>query len=333
MNAFARERALFIEVLVMLARKILQVVLDESWPVGAHLTAAALATRMKVSRTPVSKALELLREKGAVLREANRGYFLAVSANEVETLLTRDFQEGVADPLGPAYFQLAEDRLNGRLSDEVTEAELKTRYGLTGGQLHALLHRIAEEGWMQKRPGYGWDFSPILTTPGSLLQSYRLRLALEPAALLEPGYHLDGELIARLRSTELRLLDGGIESATADQLHDRGVVFHEALVQASGNVFFTDAVHRVHRLRRLLSYRSMKNRTRYEAHCLQHLEILRLLEAGDNAAASNAMRTHLSATIKNLEKISGLLGSGMVTEPPDGEAPIRERNTTPTVVG
>lgn len=327
------QRVLVFEELDMLARKILQVVLDESWPQGVHLTAAALAARLKMSRTPVSKALEVLREKGAVRREANRGYFLAASADEVAALLASDFQEEGADRLVSAYFQLAEDRLGGLLPDEVTEAELKARYGLTGGELHALLHRIAEEGWMQKRPGYGWDFSPILTTPGSLLKSYRLRLALEPAALVEPGYHLDGQLIARLRATELRLLDGGIESATADQLHERGVVFHEALVQASGNAFFTDAVRRVHRLRRLLSYRSMKNRARYEAHCLQHLEILRLLEAGDNKAASNAMRTHLTATIENLEKISGLLGSGMVTEPPDGEAPIRERNTTPTVVG
>lgn len=293
----------------MLAGKILEAVLEEGLQTGAHLTAAGLAARLKVSRTPVSKALETLREKGAVQREMNRGYFLSASPDQVAALLASDFRAAGGDALGVAYFQLAEDRLNGQLPDEVTEAQLKARYGLSAGQLHGLLNRIAEEGWMQKRPGYGWDFSPILTTPDSLLKSYRLRLTLEPAALLEPGYHLDPQVIARLRATELRLLDGGIKTATADQLHDRGVVFHEALVQASDNAFFSDAVRRVHRLRRLLSYRSMRDRARYEAHCRQHLEILRLIEVGQLAAASVAMREHLGATIESLEKIRGLLGT------------------------
>ncbi len=309
----------------MLARQVLQAIIDEGLPEGAHLTAAALAARLKVSRTPVSKALETLQKKGVVVREPNRGYFLSASSGRVEALLASDFREDQSDALSAAYFQLAEDRLNGALADEVTEAELRARYRLSSGQLHTLLHRISEEGWMQKRPGYGWDFSPILTTPGSLLNSYRLRLALEPAALLEPGYQLDAPVIARLRATELRLLDGGIQTATADELHDRGVAFHEALVQASGNPFFIDAVRRLHRLRRLLSYRSMKNRERYEAHCRQHLEILQLLEDGQRDAASAAMRAHLMATIRSLEKIRDLLGSGQALRAPAEELPIRER--------
>src|SRR5256885_8984978 len=48
--------------------------------------------------------------------------------------------------------------------------------------------RISQEGWIERKPGYGWTFAAMLTTPDSLLQSYRLRMALEPAALLEPGY-------------------------------------------------------------------------------------------------------------------------------------------------
>lgn len=130
--------------------------------------------------------------------------------------------------------------------------------------------------------------------------------------MLEPGYWLDPRVIARLRATEQQLLDGGIETATVEQLHDRGVAFHEALVQASGNVFFIDAVRRVHRLRRLLSYRSMKNRARYEAHGRQHLDILRLIEAGQLTEASVAMQHHLATTIESLEKIRGLLGAEAV---------------------
>ena len=184
---------------------------------------------------------------------------------------------------------------------------LRSRYELTAAQLQAVLHRIAQEGWAQKKPGYGWAFSAMLTTPDSLLQSYRLRLALEPAALLEPGYSLQPKVIEQCRAAEHHLLDGGIETDTPDQLHERGVRFHESLVEASGNPFFIDTIQRLNRVRRLLSYRSMQDRQRYKEHCQQHLRILDLLEKGRNAEASEALRKHLTSTLKNLQKIQGIL--------------------------
>jgi DNA-binding GntR family transcriptional regulator len=147
----------------------------------------------------------------------------------------------------------------------------------------------------------------MLTTPDSLLQSYRLRLALEPAALLEPGFRLDPAVLERCRAAELHLLKGGIQTDTADQLHERGVRFHEALVEASGNPFFIDTMRRVNRVRRLLSYRSMQDRKRYKEHCRQHLHLLDLLEHERNEEASEAMREHLHSTLRNIEKIRGLL--------------------------
>jgi DNA-binding GntR family transcriptional regulator len=148
-----------------------------------------------------------------------------------------------------------------------------------------------------------------LTTADSLLQSYRLRLALEPAALLEPGYHLGSHIIARCRAAEKHLLDGGIETDTADQLHDRGVRFHESLVEGSGNAFFIDTIRRVNRVRRLLSYRSMQDRSRYKEHCKQHLHLLDLIERDRNDDAAKAMQEHLASTLRNLTKITGILKS------------------------
>lgn len=291
--------------------KIVQLIQAEGWPAGTHLPAQGLADRLRVSRSPVNEALQLLAEKGLLRREHNRGYFLAQAAREVPTefaqALAREAGQGDAQAGAAAYFRIAEDRLQGRLPDSISEAALKLRYGLSPRQLKAVLHRIAQEGWAERNPAYGWTFSPMLTTPDSLLQSYRLRLALEPAALLEPGYRLDPQVLARCRAAELQLLEGGIETATADQLHDRGVLFHESLVEASGNVFFVDTIRRVNRMRRLLSYRSMRDRQRYEEHCRQHLEILELLEQGRHEDASAAMRRHLGRTLANLQRISDLL--------------------------
>lgn len=147
----------------------------------------------------------------------------------------------------------------------------------------------------------------MLTTPDSLLQSYRLRMALEPAALLEPGYCLDDKVIEQCRAAELHLLDGGIETDTPDQLHERGVRFHESLIEASGNPFFIDTIRRVNRVRRLISYRSMQDRQRYKEHCKQHLHLLDLIEAGRNQEAADSMREHLLSTLKNHQKIRNLL--------------------------
>jgi DNA-binding GntR family transcriptional regulator len=118
---------------------------------------------------------------------------------------------------------------------------------------------------------------------------------------------LDARVIERLRAAENHLLDGGIETDTADQLHDRGVRFHESLVEASGNAFFIDTIRRVNRVRRLLSYRSMQHRERYPEHARQHLYILELLARERNEEASEMMRAHLRHTLDAISKISNIL--------------------------
>lgn len=301
-----------------LATQIVELIHMDGLAVGAHLPAQMLADRLRVSRSPINEALQQLHEKGVLSRQRNRGYFVAqaVPARADELAAELGLQEH--DVLTDVYFRIADDLLRGELPAAVTETQMRARYQLTPAQLNAVLGRIANEGWAERRPGYGWEFSGMMRTPDALLQSYRLRLALEPAALLEPGYHLDPAILARCRQAELHLLAGGIETDTADQLHDRGVRFHESLVEASGNPFFIDTVRRVNRVRRLLSYRSMRDRKRYKQHCEQHLHILELLEQGRNADASQALREHLQSTLSNIGQITDILA----TEP---TAPKRRR--------
>lgn len=277
---------------------------------GTHLAAQKLADRLRVSRSPVNEALRILHESGIVARQANRGYFVAqdLSTGETDPALLEALTGG-PDAVTRAYFAIADDLLRGSLPMQCTESLLRATYELTAAQTQALLNRIVHEGWVSRKPGYGWAFSSMMTTAETLLQSYRLRLAVEPAALLEPGYRVESAVIERCRHVELQLLQGGIVSNTADQMHDRGVGFHESLVEASGNPFFIDSVRRVNKIRRLLSYRSMRSRERYRESAEQHLEILRLLELGLNEQASAAMRAHLVTTLKNLGSIRDILKS------------------------
>ncbi|MGE8666480.1 MAG: FCD domain-containing protein [Achromobacter mucicolens] len=289
--------------------KILDLIREDRLLEGAHLRAQQIADRLRLSRSPVNDALGILAQHGVVARKPNRGYFLLRDFDATGDAPADITPPSADDIVTQTYFALADELLRGQLPMQCSEALLRTRYALTQAQTQALLARISQEGWAQRRPGYGWEFSSMMTTPDSLLQSYRLRLALEPAALREPGFHIDKSVLARCRAAEMHLLEGGIATDTADQLHDRGVRFHESLVEASGNPFFIDTIKRVNRVRRLLSYRSMQDRSRYKQHCDQHLAILDLLERERNDEAADALAAHLRSTLDNLARISGILTS------------------------
>lgn len=287
--------------------KILALIQQDQLTVGTHLTAQTLADRLRLSRSPVNEALDILAQHGIVARKPNRGYFLLQDFNALAAATAELVPPSVDDIVTQCYFRLADELLRGELPLQCSEAQLRARYALTQTQTQALLTRISQEGWATRRPGYGWEFSSMMITPDSLLQSYRLRLALEPAALLEPTFRIDLGVIDRLRAAEKHLLEGGIATDTADQLHERGVRFHESLVEASGNPFFIDTIKRVNRVRRLLSYRSMQDRSRYQQHCDQHLAILDLLERERNEEAAAILSSHLRSTLDNLARIRGIL--------------------------
>lgn len=286
-----------------LAARILDQIRDGGLPPGTHLRSQDIATRLGVSRFPIGQALQLLAEKGVLRHERNRGFFVG------QDVLPPSEALGLSEPdaITQAYFRIADDHLLGKLPNHLSESDLRQRYGLTRAELGAVLNRISQEGWAERRTGYGWTFAPVLNTPESLEQTYRLRLALEPAALLEPGYYLSPEAIAACRAAEERLLAGAIETDSADTLHERGVRFHETIVAGSGNPFFLDTIRRINRVRRLLSYRSMLDRKRYRQQCEDHLAILACLAEARQADAAERLRVHLSHTIDNLKAIRPLL--------------------------
>ena len=286
----------------VLAARVAEAIRDGRLREGEHLSAQALADRFGVSRSPVGAALRELAQAGLVRHRSRRGFFVAAPG-----LAAVAAGPETADPVHAAYLALAEDRLDGRLPETVSASFLRDRYGLTLGQVRALAARVEREGWVERRPGYGLRFTAMLDSADALLQTYRFRMAMEPAALLEPGYRLDPEEALSCRRTEERMLAGGIETMPMEELYDRGVRFHEAIVAGSRNPFFLDALRRINGVRRLLAYRSASTRGRYYAQARDHLDILGLIEAGRNEEASWRLRTHLGQVIHNLAAIRPVL--------------------------
>ena len=274
-----------------IAAQIVDHIRAERLPRDHHLTSQALADAFRVSRAPVAAALRRLEELGLVRSEPNRGYFLLKSGSELSKRAAAALAE--PEPEDEAYFALAADRLARKLPDRVSEAELMRLYALPRGRLLKLLHRVAEEGWIERLPGNGWAFLPVLTSREAYEQGYLFRAAIESQSLLTPTFEIDARGFAAARAEQQAILDGGASRMSRDHLFQVNSQFHEMLAGCSRNEFFVDALRRVNRLRRLAEYKITVDRSRLPTQSRQHLKILALIEAGKRQEASDFLRAHI----------------------------------------
>lgn len=277
----------------VLATRVLELLSRGNFPVGHRLTEQALADELAVSRSPVRKALQYLEQLGALGSNPNRGFYVAKDAAELRLLqLPQDEESDEA-----TYMRIAEDRLTGDLPDEISESELMDRYELTRLQVQRVLNRMSREHMVERNPGRGWTFRPVLNTVESHRESYRFRMIIEPAAILEPTFKVDVSVFERVRREQMQLLDGGVDSWSAAERFRAGSAFHEAIMHCSGNRFLIDALRNVNQLRRVIEYHShtasTQDRTRMRRQCEEHLALLDMIEAGDRIEAAHAMRQHL----------------------------------------
>lgn len=255
---------------------------------GSALPERAVAARFKVSRSPVREAFQILAERGVIMQRPDGGYAVAALADPQPQAAIAP-----ADEDEPLYLRIAEDRLSGALPERNTESELMRRYGCTRTQLAKVLRRITQESWIERLPGHGWQFLPVLTHGAAYDQGYRVRILLEPAGILEPSYRLDREGLLKCRAEQQALADGAAEWASPAQLFDANSRLHEVIAVSSGNVFIQETLHKVNRLRRLMEYGKAVNRTGTVQRCREHLTLIDLLLADRREAAADFMRLHL----------------------------------------
>jgi DNA-binding GntR family transcriptional regulator len=271
------------------AADIVERIREQRMTPGTRLVERDLAEQLRVSRSPVRGALRLLADDGVVAPGDAGGYVVRQVPELRASSLPRP---GSADD--ELYLRIAGDRLDGVLPDRVTEAALARRYELTPAQLTRVLRRIAGEGWIERLPGYGWTFLPMLSSLAAYQDSYRFRLVIEPAAILEPTFQLDRPAIEKVREQQQELVDGDIWTIGNAELFDLNRSFHEAVIACAQNAFFADALCRVDTVRRLIEYRRSLARERAIVRCREHVALADLLLAGNTEAAAVAMRDHLA---------------------------------------
>lgn len=258
---------------------------------GEHLPCQMLADAFRVSRAPVNAALKKLETMGIVRAEPNRGYFLTMDSAQVET--AKPDGEPPHEEEDPLYFRIAEDRLAGKLEERVSENELMRLYDVARSRLLKSLHRIAEEGWIERLPGNGWAFRETLTSRQSYEEGYVFRAVIEQQAMLLPTFRPNEEEFRKARAVQTALGQGGYETWSRAEIFKANNDFHEMLVACSQNDFFLDAIKRINRLRRLIEYHVTINRSRLPRQTSEHLHILDLVEAGRRTEAAAFLYTHI----------------------------------------
>ncbi|MDO5614094.1 MAG: GntR family transcriptional regulator [Paracoccus sp. (in: a-proteobacteria)] len=260
---------------------------------GERLTERRLAEQFRVSRSPIRAAMKQLAAAG-VLKATERSGYQILDADAAVALSDR---QPATDPDEQLYLTIARDRVQGRLPDRISENEFLRRYDLTRGQLGRLLRRMSQEGWIERLPGHGWEFQPLLTSLESYRDSYRFRQLIEPAGLLEPGFALNRPALEQRLEQQEWLVAGGIWSVSDARLFDLNSGMHETLMECSGNLFLIDALRRVDRLRRLFDYGQTLDRDSARDRCVEHVHLLQLVLAGKNADAADYLRAHLTALV------------------------------------
>jgi len=278
------------------ATQIIEFVRRHELPVGHHLTEQAIVNAIHVSRSPVRKAMRFLEELGVLRGEKNRGFFL----NKSPKALARLTAPANSDNGDATYLQISDDRLRRKLADEISESDLMRRYEISRVQAQHILHRMFREGLVLRKQGRGWQFLPILDSIDSHNESYRFRMIIEPAAVLEPGFRVNQAEFNRCRREQEAMLAGDILRLSRVRLFQIGSEFHEMIVACSGNRFLLDAIRRQNQLRRVIEYRAHLDRSRLTRQCQEHLKLLDLLENGNRERAAEFLRKHLDVvrTIK-----------------------------------
>ena len=272
-----------------LARRIVEVVLERGLPEGAHLTESALSTACGVSRTPIRSALKILEENGFVRKRDEGGYFL----NTTPERIAADGVPGLDDREGSLAERILSDRAERRIADVQSVGTLMRRYDAPRVSVLDAIKILNSDGIIVQLTSRTWAFQPILDTPNAQEESLFLRMALEPQAILAPGFRMDSGKIGPLRKQMEEFLhrpDGGMSSRVF--LH-MDCAFHSFVAESSGNRFVRGTLLAHQRLRLTTQKDHAIPDFRLRQSLGEHLDILDSLERMQLPLAADQMTVHL----------------------------------------
>jgi DNA-binding GntR family transcriptional regulator len=198
---------------------------------------------------------------------------------------------------------LEEDILTGALSpgDRLEEIALAARFGVSRTPIREALLSLAAAGLAEIRPRRGAVVAEI--GPRRLMEMFEVMAELEGLCARLAARRADLEEIAAIRACHEAC---AAAISDVDAYYYRNETFHERIRAAGRNRFLFDQADALQK--RLRPYRrlQLRARDRIAASLAEHAAIVAALEAGDGAAAAQAMRAHVAV---QGERFADLLSS------------------------
>lgn len=275
------------------AGAIVRWIVQNDLPRDFHLKEQHLGAVFQLSRSPIRGALTLLGRHGIVDRRPDRGFFLALSGQELGTsdlLLPGSGNDDLYRVIATAWF-------NGDIPDAASTAELRRRFGGKGQDVGRALERLADDGVIVRSAGKGWRLGPNLASASAFDGSYAFRMTIEPAAILLDTFELDRPLATRSRRVHDKIVRGESDVTIKDMV-DADIEFHHLIAISCRNQFFAQSITRQNVLRRLTEMLTMPGSDRLRTSSAEHVAILDALDAGRREVAAVLMREHLTVSRK-----------------------------------
>lgn len=272
-----------------LAQRILDVVRQRGFGIGARLPEQQIAQLCNVSRTPVRAALRLLTERGMVEWQAETGYRLAIDP-AWQMVGAAELPSAEEDDIADAILR---DRSARRIDETITASGLIRRYAAGRGAVLKALKKLETENLIERAPGQSWVFRPSLDGSEARAESYEFRLVMEPAAILASGFRLDGARAVTLRQRMEALLALPDTAFDIRAFQAIDAEFHAMIAQGAANRFMAEALAGHLKLRRLPGAMSGVSVFRLRQSTHEHLGILDHLESGQFEVAADLLRAHL----------------------------------------
>ena len=281
-----------------LVNRIVDDIVRENYADGHHLTEVEISKKFEVSRTPVRSALRYLENQGVLRFEENKGFFLAISAKDIQEQ-SLNLPTSAEEEL---YLNITRDRTAKTLPGGFSEPDLTRRYHCSSALLSRVLTRMSEEGLIKRSKGHGWSFVQLLDTKEAVFESYRFRILIEPAAFLEPTFKVNTDALKRLWEAHSAFIEDHTQITSGMSMFNLNAEFHELLASFSGNRFFLQSVVHQNRLRRLNEYSAFKDKRRMIQSCREHLLVIDALLEKDQFWAVMMLRKHLNEAFNYVRK-------------------------------
>lgn len=262
---------------------------------GQHISVTSISNTFGVSRTPARHAMVLLHEQGYLEQKLNKGFFVTPIANDLASEKNKTPALDLEEP--SEYYQLADDWVNYRIPQDITESFVRNKYQLTKTKAIELLNCAARDGWLEPKPGYGWRLLEVAKSKADLEHIYKARAMIEPAAILEPTFKFDADKLRELKDEQKSLLATGLENVPVEKIIKSGWRFHEELNRQSQSIIFNRLLKQLNNMRKLIEYQSMIDLKRLEKQILEHIKIIELIEDGEMIDAAFYLKQHLAGSL------------------------------------